>query len=515
MAIEINPPNAPKNRNKLSYDEAVGRVQNLAKSHLGRELDQNELTQLGSRIGYSGGDVDEGMLGRAGEVIYSFAKPQQPKPQAPPAAGGGSNSQPAPQRQGGGGNDQPQQVNGRSPEIAKIAPTVQQLTGAPIDPGGQAIQAQVASRPMLATGGQRIDPNLTGTTQQAVEYLQAQAQRLLGAPLSQDQLNQLAQRLGYSGGQVTGAMVNQALGVLEGWADTRAIPQGGQPTPTPGGPAAPAGGGVPNSNVQLPGTSQSEFKATPWTPTNPLAQWQAPDNSGIEAMLQQRLNELLTNPYSLSDQTAAALKEKSKEEALFMEEQQRQQLAQGAARRGMTGAGSVQAAQRDLAAATREGVVRGNREVDIIKAQSDKGDLIRAIGAADATLGSQFGRSLAGYDATLKGQMAENDRLGNDWVRKDQSDFRNWAANDAQGFRNWSAQQDLAMQMLQQQLADRLGTGNLDLANKQFGEGQRQFDIAQELARKQFEEMVRQFNTDWMNRFKLTQFQANQVPNLL
>ena len=64
----------------------------------------------------------------------------------------------------------------------------------------------------------RLDPGMTGTADQAVAYLQGEAQRLLGRSLTDAEIQQAAASVGYTGSQVTGAMVNSILGGIEAQA---------------------------------------------------------------------------------------------------------------------------------------------------------------------------------------------------------------------------------------------------------------------------------------------------------
>lgn len=84
-----------------------------------------------------------------------------------------------------------------------------------------------------------IDPNLTGTVEQAQAHLNDVAKRLLGREITPEEFNQLAQAVGYTGGAVTGKMVNDAIQIIAQHAPPRRV----TPTATDTGGGAGTGNG--------------------------------------------------------------------------------------------------------------------------------------------------------------------------------------------------------------------------------------------------------------------------------
>src|SRR5262245_38728383 len=81
-----------------------------------------------------------------------------------------------------------------------------------------------------------LAPTQTGTVDQAKSYLNQQAQQRRGSALSDQEFSDVAGKIGYTGGDVTGAQVNSALDVL-GWGDA-----GGTGVPLPASSPAPQPG---------------------------------------------------------------------------------------------------------------------------------------------------------------------------------------------------------------------------------------------------------------------------------
>jgi hypothetical protein len=88
----------------------------------------------------------------------------------------------------------------------------------------------------------------TGTQDQAKSYLNTLSQQKRGTNFTDQEFGQLAGKIGYQGGDVSGAQVNQAIDAL-GWGGAGGAT--GVPLPASGGAAPPAGAQQQAQSVQL------------------------------------------------------------------------------------------------------------------------------------------------------------------------------------------------------------------------------------------------------------------------
>ena len=307
------------------------------------------------------------------------------------------------------------------------------------------------------TGGNRptatrLDNGRMGNPQEALNYIQGEAQKLLNRQLSDEEIKQAIQISGWGGqgqisgeqvnivlaelesrapstgggnGNITGAQFNQILDEIEKRLGYGSGNNGGTGGGGNGGGGNQGGSGGPISGIpQLPKYNPSIFNVnlpdaykfesgslgTDRLPTyNPssFSQFQSPDSALADAQQYGLLTNILNDPHSLNDQTVNQIKNRQKEDSLAMERQLLDRLGADAARRGITGGGYQGAQTRRVGEATTSDILRGFRDVDIAKAQQDRQDEAQALQLADAVLGGRLNRSISGFGATLSGQQAQ------------------------------------------------------------------------------------------------------------
>lgn len=228
------------------------------------------------------------------------------------------------------------------------------------------------------------------------------------------------------------------------------------------------------SGIQYPTYTPYQFtqRTLPtYTPAQ-LAQYSAPSSGNVMPLEQSLVEQVLTNPETMSPDVVAALKEKNKEEALTYQDQQNEMLGRDAVARGVTvNPGDA----RRLASDVISQLITGNRNIDIQKATQDRADQQSAAALAEQFLTGLTNRAQSNYDSTLKGETAQ--------------EALNQAAVQSQ------IQQILNDEQQQQAQADEnhfaFGT-QADAAN--FGQNQYAFNTNNALALAQLAEQIRQFN---------------------
>jgi hypothetical protein len=187
-------------------------------------------------------------------------------------------------------------------------------------------------------------------------------------------------------------------------------------------------------------------------PAAPVSQ--APTAYGAPQQTQDQIyglmSNLLSNPYSMSDQTVSQMKEQGKEQAVGLADQLAHKLKQDAAARGVSFSGNEAMRGEKIGEAMNSDIIRGNRDVDLAKAQQDRQDLMGVLG------------------------------MGADYTKQAQG---NYFQNLDQGRQNAS----LALQ-------DKLGTGSLNVDQSRLAEQSREANLSHSLALQQFLENQRQFN---------------------
>lgn len=192
----------------------------------------------------------------------------------------------------------------------------------------------------------------------------------IGRQMTPQEQQMAAQMLGWKGGPITGAQMNQLLVAAKQY-------MAGQPGATPA--PAPAQTSEAYWEQQL----RSKIGQTPQLPTTELPTY-SPMELQQGGALGDIINQILQNPLSMSAQNVNQLKEINKEQELDIMRQLQDQAGQGAAGRGTYGGGNFQGAQRDIADRATGNITRGNREVDLRKMVQDQEDRFRA---------AEFGRT--------------------------------------------------------------------------------------------------------------------------
>jgi hypothetical protein len=243
-----------------------------------------------------------------------------------------------------------------------------------------------------------------------------------------------------------------------------------------------------------------------------------------------------------------ALKEKQKEAALLMQQQNLGAAQQGAAGRGFGGGGSLDGIQAAIRGNTGNQVLNSNRDLDIAAASQNRQDILNALGAADSVLGGQMNRASQAYGNTLAGQSAQagdtrsvsQDAIARAIAGTDQ----NLAASQLnlqkegmqsdenfRGFQSTRSAQDAALQRslsqfgvndaahdsdrsdIALQLQQELGRGGMALDRTRIEENQRQFNENNQLNILQFLESQRQANNNLG--FNYTQLGQNGQNSLI
>lgn len=206
----------------------------------------------------------------------------------------------------------------------------------------------------------KIDANLTGSADQALAYINGEAQRVLGRQLTSAEVQQAASMIGYSGGQVTGAQVNQILGALDGM-----VPMSGGTQGTPGSTHTYTGSdlnrilqelyngvgasGTGGPGVNGPGTNGAGGGGNPGGYTDPssqiylnqvmqrLLELRTPTTDPWQNILQlfglNRVNNLQGDPYTAGND--AALIAKYRDPLTQARDTAKQQALEEISRRGM------------------------------------------------------------------------------------------------------------------------------------------------------------------------------------
>jgi hypothetical protein len=112
-----------------------------------------------------------------------------------------------------------------------------------------------------------LDPSLTGSLEQAQQYLNQESQRRQQRDLTPEEFQNLATQVGYTGGNVTGTQYNQALDVM-GWGDSGGTTGVPSPTPAPstGTPQPTAPIVAPTTTAPAPTTPEPVPAPTTATP---------------------------------------------------------------------------------------------------------------------------------------------------------------------------------------------------------------------------------------------------------
>lgn len=194
-------------------------------------------------------------------------------------------------------------------------------------------------------------------------------------------------------------------------------PGGVQPNPAPYSPYGPYPGrpdGTTFQPGQMPQQTFQQYQPTQFTGQAPspymggtLAQWSAPNLGGMEGQQDQLMQQLLASGGSMGPDMVAQMKERQKQDALAMSQQQGTQMMQGAAARGALNGGATLAGQRNLGDQTTQGILGGYRDLDIAAAGQNYSDRLNALSASEQLGQGRFNQANQGYQNQLQGQMAQ------------------------------------------------------------------------------------------------------------
>lgn len=213
----------------------------------------------------------------------------------------------------------------------------------------------------------------------------------------------------------------------------------------PTGPTTPAPGAykpgtAPTSNIPTyaPGTISQEKYAP----------------SALQNPTQDLIQQLLTGT-SLNPAVVAQMKEGQKSGILSMVEQLKQQAAQGAANRNVSGGGNLQAALRNLDLEGLGELSANYRNIDIQKAIQDQTDKLNAVGASQGFEQQLLNQFLGTGNLTLAQEQARNAEQQAGYqsqVDKETAQQKNYLDNEtlqmqasAQAFQQWAAEQGLTL----------------------------------------------------------------------
>jgi hypothetical protein len=265
-----------------------------------------------------------------------------------------------------------------------------------------------------------------------VNQWQQQAQQRYGRQATQDELNQVAQRVGYQGGDISQQQWDQSWSV----ADEMAKKMGWQPPQQQ------------NSQNQW---GQNHSTIDPVTGRMFGPQYQNP----FQQQQQQLMQQILGSGGSMNQQVQDSMFEQQKEQALALQKQLGMAGSQGVASRGFGPKGGAAAGmQGQLNNALAQQLMGGRRDIATQAAQVNRADQLAALGASQGLDQQGYQQFMGDRNSQLQEWLAQ---------RGNQLDTRRQSAQEEQ-FRR-----------------------DLELRYQQFMEGQRQFN-------ENFGENRRQFN---------------------
>ena len=200
-----------------------------------------------------------------------------------------------------------------------------------------------------------------------------------------------------------------------GWFNARQTPNVTFPTPgvstqyTPNTAPAdglPTYGGYQFTNEGLPVYQQVNYDPNITYRPGQVSQFQAPDQSALNQLQGTTVQQMLANP-TLSDQVLAQMREQHKDTVLSLGEQLGQQAAQRAAAQGRFGGGHYGSTLGDIQRSMAGDITKGYRDLNVRAADINRQAQERALAASENVLSGQMNRGIAGYQAGLGGQMAQ------------------------------------------------------------------------------------------------------------
>lgn len=126
----------------------------------------------------------------------------------------------------------------------------------------------------------------------------------------------------------------------------------------------------------------------------------APQRQELQNLQLNALQQALTNnPYN--EANTGAMKERLKEQAVQIGEQNKQGLAEGAIARGRLGGGFAEAANAGQDQSTQEQILKGFRDIDLAAAQGKQASTLAAADAINASLSGEMSRASQGFQNNL------------------------------------------------------------------------------------------------------------------
>lgn len=181
--------------------------------------------------------------------------------------------------------------------------------------------------------------------------------------------------------------------------------------PGPGG----AGGGMSGSFSQSSYQSQPKVNYTPGQlPSTDLSvykpgqinQYKNVDTGPTQGMANSVLQQVLKAP-SLSPEVIAQMEGQFKDQALTMQQGQQGDIRQNFASRGLGGGGQERSLLASLGQNTQANLLNNYRDLNVGAAQTNRQDMLNALGAAEQGMGGEVNRAQSQYQTGLQGQMAQ------------------------------------------------------------------------------------------------------------
>ena len=155
------------------------------------------------------------------------------------------------------------------------------------------------------------------------------------------------------------------------------------------------------AQTQAPGAPNLQGGyAPPGYQQQQMGGFNAPQRQELQNLQLNALQQaLLDNPYN--EANTAAMKERLKEQAVQIGEQNKQGLAEGAIARGRLGGGFAEAANAGQDQTTQEQILKGFRDIDLAAAQGKQASTLAAADAINASLSGEMSRASQGFQNNL------------------------------------------------------------------------------------------------------------------
>jgi hypothetical protein len=140
----------------------------------------------------------------------------------------------------------------------------------------------------------------------------------------------------------------------------------------------------------------------------PVVPFGGPVRNNIDDLNARLVQQVLEHPETLTPEAINAMREKSKEDALTYQQQQKNIIGSDAAARGVFGGGNQNAQETNLAADTIKNLIAGNRQIDLNKVAQDRSDQLGAADLADKYLSGSLGRALDEFNTNQKTTIAQS-----------------------------------------------------------------------------------------------------------